>query len=478
MNFVLVDWATLSQKKPAYKFPLVASDILSVPNNRVVDFFSGTKLAQPFKPLDGLIQFFVDAQANGGAHYNYTRSGYVCKILNPLILHRSGLLAKHILLQTPVSAIVDACHCRSASMTVLNLITLIASSAQTPMMMAAPASLLEKQNEPAVSAVAPEIVAETLDKRQQLFKEVIDKAIESANNETKSDLHSNLVWVVSQVLIKPTAERASFVKLFNEKLPAIVKAFVDTFPSSLNNRLGNLFLVALETQSKDQAAATAASSADAKSLPYCLPDLPSHMRDIVHALVQVADAHKTKAKGSKIAHSFSTEMGRLNPKIYKILEAVNVSLRLYISNHDFVEATIQSSGLERHIFDLFIHNPFNNILHNQLRKLLVQILERGTPDVVDVYFANNPGFVAFIDHMAASPYVQPNAVRKIRQGFIGQAVAICTILQQVETPGNNTLFDSCLIRSELAQFPVQIFRPGVRNGKPGFGGHRLPLRQP
>jgi hypothetical protein len=297
-----------------------------------------------------------------------------------------------------------------------------------------------------VSTVAPEVVMETLEKRHELFKEVIAKAIDSANVEAKSDLHANLVWILSQILIKPSSERSGFVKIFNEQLSAIVKAFVDTFPSPLNNRLGNLFLVALETQSKDQAAAIANAPADAKQLPYCLPDLPSHIRDIIQALVQAADAHKTKAKGSKIAHSFSTEMGRLNPKIYKVLEAVNVSLRLYIGNQDFVEATIRHSGLDRHVFDLFVHNPFNNILHNQLRKFLVQIMERASPETIDVFFADNPTFVAFIDLMAASPFVAPNAVRKIRQGFIGQAVAICTILQHVESAGNTKLFGSGLTR--------------------------------
>lgn len=436
---MLVDWPDLNDKKPAFKFPGVAADLLSTPNQRVIDFFSMEKGGVPFGHVEPLLDFFIDAHRNGAARYNHTRSGYVCRVLNGLVLHRTGLIVRHLLVDTDLSAMVEACHCRSVSMTVLNLITLLTSSVQTPMMMAAPASLLEKQNESAVSTVAPEIVEGTLTHRKDLFKMVLTRAIETADDEAHSELHTNLVWIISQLLIKQSAEKPFFVKIFNLLLPQVVDVFVQTFTSPVNNRLGNLFLVALETQAKDVAANQAAGTPASQ---YCLPHLAAHIKALAKAIVDAADQNKTVFRDSRMTHTFSSEMGRVNPKVYKVLEALNVSLRLYITDHDFVKGVAGESGLHRHIFSFFPTNPFNNILHNLAKKYLIQLIEKAPADVVDLYFAQNPAFISFIDQISNSPFASSSGFRKVRQGYIGQVVIVGSVLRDRQTPGNAKLFES------------------------------------
>lgn len=473
---MLVDWHDPNDKKPTYKFPGVAADLLSTPNQRVIDFFSLKKGDVPLAHLHPLLEFFVDAQKNGQARFQHTRSGYICRILNSLILHRSGAFAMYLLSQMDLTPLIDACHCRSTSMTVLNLITLLSSSVQTPMMMAAPASILDKQNEAAISTIAPEVVQESLSFRKDLFKQVLVKAIASADYEGNAELHANLVWIVGQLLIKQSAERPHFVKLFNAFLPEIVDEFSRVFASPVPNRLGNLFLVALETQSKDPQA-TAAPPNAAKQHHYCLPDLPDHIQRLTKALVDTAEQNKAVLRDSKVTHTFSSEIGRSNQKVFKVLEALNVSLRLYIHDAHFVNVITKDSGLHHHVFGLMLGAPFNNILHNLVRRYLLLIIEKMPNDIVDLYFAKNPAFISFIDQLAASPFVPSNAARKVRQGYIGQAVSICAALREKATPENARLFESELSSDPLDELPGQVLQPGVRTGKPGARRHRLPRRQ-
>lgn len=478
---MMVDWPNLAEKKQAFKFPSVAADLLSTPNQKVVDFFTGAKSNGGFGRTLILLMFFVDSNKEGPARYNYTRSGYVSKVLNSLILHRGGAVARHILLEGSLGHMVEACHCKSASSTVLNLITLLASSVMTPLMMATAPGLLENKVEMAVSSVAPDVVNDTQPKRLELFKEVLTKAIETADSESTAELHANLVWIVSQILVRQSAERPLFLKIFNETLPRVVAAFVDGFGNLVNNRLGNLFLVALETQSKDQQQQNAAAQAAASSAPpnqYCLPNLPQHMASMVRALVSSFENRQISVAGSKMTHSFSSESGRLNPKVYKVIEALNVGLRFYHADAEFVSKTLLETQLQRFVFRLLSDNSFNNILHNQVKKLLMIVIEKCPAHVVDAYFANNEAFLAFIDRMAATVFVQPAAVRKIRHGFIGQTVAICTALRAAKTPGNTRLFEGAVTRCQLEGVHGQVLRAGVRAGVAGAGGHRLPRGQP
>lgn len=449
VKLVLEDWADLNDRKLAYKFPGIAAEILSTPNQRVIDFFSAKKADLPIGHLLPFIDFFVEAQKNGPAKYLYTRSGYVCKILNGLVLHRTGAIVSHLMTQMDLTPLIDACHCRSASMTVLNLITLLASSIQTPMMMAAPASLLEKQNEAVVSTIAPEVVQETLTFRKDLFKQVLVKAIATAESENHVELHANLVWIISQLLIKQSAEKPHFIKLFNSFLPEIVDEFVRTFTNPVNNRLGNLFLVALESQSKDTLANSSLQS-ESKTTSFCLPDLPSHIAQLAKALVDAAREGKTVFKDSRMTHTFSSEMGRLNPKVYKVLEALNVSLRLYSSDSSFLTLIAKDSNIHQHIFTFFSTNPFNNILHNLTKKYLLLIIEKAPGDIVDLYFASNPAFIAFIDQISSSPFVPSTSTRKVKQGYIGQVVSVCAVLKDHVTPLSPKFLESKIIRFQLA----------------------------
>lgn len=457
---MMVDWPNLGEKKPAYKFPNVAAEILSTPNQKILDFFTGAKSNQGFARTTTLLLFFVDSNKEGVLKYNYTRSGYVSKVLNSLILHRTGAVAKHILTEGSVKTIIEACHCKSASSTVLNLITLLVASVMTPLMMATAPGLIEGKAELAVSSLAPDVVAETQPKRLAIFREVLAMALQTAGSDATSELHANLVWIVSQILVRQSAERPLFLAIFNEMLPEIVGSFVGNFENLVSNRLGNLFLVGLEMQSKEQLAASASASgvpAAVQPLKYSLPNLPADLTAIIKVFISCFERLQISLVGSKLTQSFSTESSRLNPKVYKVLEALNVGLRYYHSDSEFVSQVLLKTGLHKYVFRLLTENPFNNILHNQVKKLLMIIIEKCPCEVTDVFFAQNEAFTVFIDRLANSSFVQPTAVRKIRFGFIGQTVAFCHALAATKTPGNARLFESRVIRCQLEELFVQIF---------------------
>lgn len=456
----MVDWHDPNEKKQTYKFPGVAADLLSTPSQRVIDFFSLRKENESTNHLTPLLEFFHDAQKTGQARFQHTRSGYVCRILNTLILHRSGAFATYMLNLNSHSALIEACHCKSTSVTLLNLITLLSSSTQTPMMMAAPASLLERQNELAVSTVAPDAVQDTLVLRKALFKEVLLQAIASADSAANSDLHANLVWIVSQLLIKQSAERAEFVKIFNELLPEIVEEFNRVFATSVSNRLGNLFLVALETQAKD-AQSNNSQNNGFNQVVFCLPGLPDLLFRMIKVLVDTMEGGKPAVQEANITQTFSSEIKLSNSKLFKVLEALNVSLRLYHSDTSFVKTVICDSGLHRHIFALLVGSPFNNVLHNLVRRYLLLIIERTPNDVVDLYFAKNDEFIRFIDQLAGSAFMTSSTKRKIRKGYIGQAISICAALRERDTPENSIMWNSELISSKLAELFDQIFQQRV-----------------
>lgn len=464
INIVLVDWPNLAEKKQAFKFPSIAADILSTPNQKIVDFFTAPRPAGQSSRLEPLLQFFVAAEQQGQQRYNYTRSGYICKILNSLILHRNGLAAKQCLGKNTLTQILESCHCKSASSTILNLITLLSNSVMTPMMMATAPALADRPVEAAISTVASDVVAQTLPRRLDLFREVLNKAIESSDVEGKAELHANLVWIISQVLIKQAVERPLFLTAFFELLPDIIRSFTNNFDTAINNRLGNLLLVVLETQVKEQAKepAVQGTTHQTQTDRYCIPNLPAHMNAITNATIESLKRSPVTTIDGKRTHSFSSEMGRLNPKVYKVLEAINVGLRFYNNDSEFLSKTLLETDLRHHVFDLFTDHPFNNILHNQVKKLLIIIIEKAPSEVQDAFFSNNKAFTSFMDRLANSPFVAPNAPKKVRQGFIGQTVAFCTALKAVKGSVGAHLSESLLTRQKLAELRRQILRSRIR----------------
>jgi len=447
LQYVKYDWKNINEKKIAYKFPNVSAEILSTGNDKISDFFS-TRSSTKLVHLDFLLQFFVDQQFSSEP-YNYTRSGYICKILNNLVLNKAGVFESYLLKRDDyLSALIASCHCKSAATTVLNIITLISTNVQTPMMIAAAAGVIDNKNEVCTSNVIADAVEQTLKDRIKVFTEIIETCINSASKEDQLDLHSNLAWIIMQVLSKNTSDRSTFVRVFLEKLPQIVDIFASTFEMPANNKLGNVFLVILELMSKDyiQGKDKEDQHQEVNSSSYCLAELPTYLVKCFNALTQCMESIKNADKSGHFTHTFSTEIHKLNPRIYKVLEAANVAFNLYITRPEFVREVILSSSLPKYAFSFLTDYPFNNILHNQIKKMLFLILEKGSEDLIDFFFANNENFFQFINNLTANKHINLGQGKKIKHGFIGQTITIVNALKSKSTKGNQKMAESILIR--------------------------------
>jgi len=440
LTYLRQDWPNLNEKKMAYKYPNVAAELLSIPNEKILDFFANRPNLKQFGNTDNLLQFF-EATDKRGIGYNYTRSGYICKILNSLILNRSGIFVGHILSQpNSIESIINSCHCKSVSVTILTLLTLIAPNAQTPMMLAAQQNIAERQNEMVTSNVVAEAIESTQAMRLNMFQNLINECINSSNDEQLIDFHNNSAWIIGQVLTKSTSERASFIQLFLANLDKLVVKLTECFDSSTFNRLGYLFLVIVEISAKEF------DVTDPRPL---FPKYFEMMFSLISTLVQTLKTKHELTKNNQITHTFSTEIQKVNCKIPKILEIINFSLKLYINHKPFLDQAIMNTHLEKYIFNLLTDSPFNNVIHNYVKKILVIIIEKGTSQLVDFYFAKNSEFYVFLDYFIQKKHQLKVQNKFIKLGFVGQTISIITAFKLRNTEETIQLNESKLIRFDL-----------------------------
>ena len=388
------------------------------------------------------MQYFVEMRETCGVGFNYTRSGYICKILNSLIFHRSGLFAEYLLKGGEAEVLLASSHCKSVATTLLNLITLVSPAAQTPMMMAAPGAP-DKLSETVGSALNAEIIENTLARRVELLMKVIDECQKCADYEEQTEKHSNLAWIIMQILTRNCIEKPMFLNAILTKLPGIVESFAASFENGINNKQGSIFLVLLETLTKDLV------PQNTNDQEICLSNLANYMKLLLDALRKSMDKKGRDTHEKKITHTFSVEIHHLNHKVFKVIEALNVSLRYYISHAEFSENVLIKHGLQSYIFKLFGDYPFNNILHNQIKKTLLLIIEKGSDELLDFYFVKNPAFSEFLTFLSDLKHVQITPNKRIKQGYIGQVVALICALKERKSSSFNKFISGFLIRRSL-----------------------------
>ena len=434
LGYVLKDCNNSSDKKMAYKFPFVSAELLSTSNEKVFGFFSSPDASNQLVFFDTLMKFYLDAVNSTESSFNYTRSGYVSKVLNTLFLHRSGTFAVSLLSKKPaLTALLKSCHCKSAAASLLTLITLLSLTGQTPIMLVAPQGFGEKANELMTSTVSPEVVESTFEKRQLLFKSVIDLCVETVEDETMGELHANLSWVIGQVLPRNIAEKTTFHQILNANLSKIVAKFIDTFPSPIPNRFCWMFLMNLEIIVKDF------SSANVSSF---LPELPGYLSQMVTAVTTFLETEEVKNRSKNLTQTFSLERSKANPKISKVLEILNLSLRLYFDEEQFVQKVILNQSLERVVFKLLTDYPFNNVLHNQVKKLLTLIIQKGNDEIINKFFVNNPAFIGFFEHINAKRHLIRTGLKLVKAGYVGQTLSFIHALRSLNSPSLTALANS------------------------------------
>lgn len=434
LGFVLKDSNNTSDKKLAYKFPFVSTELLSTPIEKVFSFFVCPDASNHLGFFDALMKFYLDSLDSAESSFNYTRSGYISKILNNLFVHRSGIFAMSLLSNKPaLTALLKSCHCKSAASSVLTLITLLSLTGQTPIMLVAPQGFGDKANELMTSSVNSEAVESSFENRQLLFKSLIELCINTVEDESTGELHTNLSWVIGQILPRNIAEKSTFHQILMANMPKIVAKFIDTFPSPVPNRFCWLFLMNLEVAIKDLNASHVFSF---------MPELPGYLSQITRAVTLFFEAEDVNNQPKNFTQTFSLEHSKAYSKVTKVLEVLNLSLRLSSDQEPFVQRVFLTQSFERVVFRLLTDFPFSNVLHNQVKKLLTVVIQKGNEELINKYFASNPAFVSFIDHINAKKHLIRTGLKLVKAGYVGQTVAFIQALKASNSPSLAVLADS------------------------------------
>ena len=475
MEFLLVDAPDLTDKKAAYKFPNIAAEILGTPSDKVFEYFSLESKSGELTNLEQLFSHFVASNESDDAQeVNFTRAGYIQKVLNNLINNRPLIFAFYILKHPLLlKSLLRHAYCKSISLFLLNLMTLAPGTPPTANTSTGSTSVSPEGETKAEGLSLPATVAdllkETLENRLIIFGEIIEQCIATSEKDEHSDLNGNFANVVMSILNKDFSERLEFLKVFVEHMDAIIDKFVETFYLPTNNKLGNIFLVFLEILYRE-------TDKESMSAVFDVKKLENYAARYYKLLLTLNKNNENEKDVEMRTSSFPFELPKANLKIYKVFEAILMTLKFYIGKEEFDQSIFQASGLEAAIFHFLNEYCFNSILHNQIKKYLLIVIENGTPELQDAYFAKNEHFFKFLEILAKDKCSVSYGKKRIRKGFVGQLVAITTALLKNEELAER-LSHSLLIRRGLEALRRRPLQGRVRAREPGFGRHRHARRR-
>ena len=151
-----------------------------------------------------------------------------------------------------------------------------------------------------------------------------------------------------------------------------------------------------------------------------------------------------------------------------------MTTKFYLGKSEFAQDVFFDNNFEKSVFNLLTEFPFNNILHNQIKKYLMTIIESNNQPLLRKYFVDNSEFYSFLTHVVRHKHLVTYSAKKVKVGFVGQLVAVTTAILK-----NNELKDSLsereLTRPRVDQFHRQVLQERVRGRNPDPGRHR---RQP
>lgn len=424
LDFVLIDGKNPADRKAVFKFPNVSAELLSIANPKVLDFFAQEEESGELHNFETLFACFPERSPNKGeTEVNYTRAGYVQKILNSLINTRPATFVPAILQRADlVKLMLTHSYCKSIALVLQNLLVLTQPAASQT---AGGAPTADGKSESASNgSPAPDICKETLDHRLELFDQVIRASIESADIEAQTDMSANLSNIVMFILSKDFSEKLPFLQRFAAHLDEIIEKFLTTFASPVNNKLGNIFLVFLESFLKE-------NDKDIASLGFPVSKIEAYT-SAYFAIAERADQPVLSPHKSQRTLSFATEVMPVNLKLYKVLEALLMIAKHYANVPTFNQAVFQKSAFPKVVFQLLLNHPFNNILHNQVKKFLAAIIESQSEPLHELYFTRNAQFFEFLATIGGDRHGQAPGKRRVQKGFTGHLMSLVGMMLKSE----------------------------------------------
>lgn len=454
LDFVLIDQNMTEDKKAAYKYPFVAAEILSSPNAKIFEYFSTPNENGTLANFERLFSCFVDKDKKVlNAEINFTRAGYINKIMTNLINSRSQVFCDYIFKKPLfIDCLIKHSYCKSISMLLLSILALPAADLNS-------SNISVTDVSPNASNPNTNWLKEVLALRLDIFKKIVDEAISVSDGRDQADSSTNLCNLVINIMSKDHAEKDDFLRTFcNLYLDKIVDHFAENYQSNFNNRLGNIFLVILDVLIRDNDKNKYISPA--KFVAYFQK----------YALL-ITDPEKLNPKPKRrrtTMSTFSIELTKTNINIYKALEAVYMLLKYLLLTGK--EQAIIDSGLEKKLFWYYLYFPFNNVLHNQIQKILVHVVEGTSRKLVNAFFIENASFYEFLDN-TMSELKETGPSTKRRKGYLGHAKGLANLLivygMKTELPITRKL-----TRRGVEELHHALPHHREREGEPGAGRRR------
>lgn len=451
MDFVLVDHKKLEEKRVAYKFPLTAAEILSTPVARIYEFFGSTDEAGNMAYFEQLFSCIVDETgASVREEINFTRAGYVNKIVSNLISYKPQLFCDYVFKKPAITtALVKHSYCKSISALLLSLLTLPAQDPNA-------ANLGISDITPNSSTVSGSWAKDVLAARLAVFKLAVDEAIEISHLRDHSDASNNLCNLAISVLSKDQPEKDDYLRTFlSNQLDTVVDLFTENYHAGVNNRLGNIFLVVLDILIKEN-----------DKQKYVEPaKLVTYFQKYAALIAgNPKQAKSSHVRGRSIS-TFSAELTKTNINIYKVLEALYMLIRYFASTGK--EWIVIESELHKRIFAYYVNYAYNNVLHNQLQKILSFAVETSNKKLINAFFVDNPAFYDFLGNLLLATK-DADSMRKSRKGYFGHAKALANSLIVYETKTGAPI-NSKLSRRSVAAVPRQLPHGREHEGESGAG---------
>ena len=320
---------------------------------------------------------------------NYTRAGYLQKIINNLFNAKPKVFVDRFL---AVENLQDCLikHCYSKS--VMNLLVFILT---LPSKIEVDEKDEEKKN----------WLKATVSMRLKIFEKILEQSIETSDKKEFISLNQNSCILVILVINQAFTDKEEFLKvLFQNYIPRIVETFIANYSILVNDKIGNIFLLALNIILKE--------NADKNYLPEkSITDFANNYFDLFQKSVVPLSDQKL------CVTTFSKETVRINIKLFKLLETILIYLKHYVTTDQF--EIFKKYDTAHSIYTLFETYSMNNVLHHQLFNILKYIVESNKKEVLDIFFFKNEKFMLLLQRII-NEYQQHIQNREfITSGFIG-----------------------------------------------------------
>jgi len=368
--------------------------------------------ANEFPYLDHLFRF-LDSES-----LNLTSAGYFAKIVNNLLSKRTSELISYIYERKPeiLQKMIQHIYSKSIAEFLAKVLTFESSV------------LVNTQNE---------VYNE---KRSEVLKEIIKKL------QPESDIEeiNNTAYLICEVFGKYNTMHCSHEILQNLLEKPAIDYFFDILKSQKSTSacavaliLGNIFAyyILINTpKSQDQ---NLDDSTGENASPTNTPQVLELSDDI--ALLAAFNENLDEiikfignSSGEPIIGQYGSETIPFGSARLKALELIIIAMKA--NNTNIYKKLVECQFLET-LLSIFVKHNWNNMLHNQVEKILTHIIEGNCEELKTALYENAKLFDFIVDSSQDSEFSLsgPHA-RKVRKGYLGHLVRLSNKLVESRDP--------------------------------------------